>query len=244
MPNLTLGANTLIWNNFTETLTLPSVNTQTSLSTFVVILSTTGTFTGISDTVGGVATGNIYNQIGTSETFGFGGKTLTAYACVNGAGGNTHVVTVNTSSFGTGQAFFCEIEGFAGNHAVLDNFAMPTNGDTAIGTSIPSPTAVASSADAFLLAAIMATQDGTTSSGDTVTDTAGWNNILQSFTDGTGTTSAYPGAMSALVNQAAGSYNDTFLYGSTTNTHNWAAFTMAFKAQGLPSSTATLAWIK
>lgn len=89
-----------------------ALNTNASGSTFVFLFVCTGTLptaAQISDTVGGVATGNTYSQVGTNFT-GFGGGNAAIFYCQNGAGGTNHVFTATWTGAGAQQIMMMPVE--------------------------------------------------------------------------------------------------------------------------------------
>lgn len=227
---LSLGIHTSVANHYGNSLTTAAKNPNASGSTFVVFMAFP---TGASIVGAGVPTDssgvNTYVQRGSTQLFGFSTQKFMCYDCQNAVGVSNMVWGAQFAGYNTVEMFVVEIKTAVGSgqYATLDAIAGSANNTFTSPTPFNSPVITTSATNDYILSATV-TDMGTPATGQIVTDTAGFNNILDTITDGT---NLFPGATAGYAASAMTSYNDVFVYGGTSN-QSAAAFTVAYRLVG------------
>lgn len=201
---LSIGASAQNASPFAATLALPSVTTQVSGSTFVICVANSASLTAPTDNKG-----NTFTTAPQLSVLFNGSATSTGiWICNNGVGGAGHIFTINSSGAAL-AAVVVEITSAGVNFGVLDQSATTPNlaGVTTANSPSVTPTANGEVVLSFV--------GGFSSTNNTITDPAGYNNILAS--NGNGATNTWVIAVGGLVQSTAGATNDVFALGGTTN---------------------------
>jgi hypothetical protein len=209
---MSIGASAQNASNFTESLTTGSATTQASGSTFVIYVFGNGVLadiTGISD-----SKGNTYPAAGSpNATFTWNSGSQSAYAWVStgaSTGGSGHTFTVTTNTFLSLVIFAVEIIS-GSTYALLDQSAVTPSLSNVTTANTPSVTPTVNGE--VVLGLFGASYSATT----TITDTTGFNNILQSYLTGGASSIGIVGAISGTVQGSAAAINDIFTIGTAVN---------------------------
>ena len=191
----------------------PAGNTTTG-STFVIMVFTGGTVaasTPVQDSFS-----NTYTLKASAAVI-FGAQHVYCYVCPNGTGGASHTATVNFSASASGGIFFAEVTGAAtSSYDTSGTISNNGAGATQSGASVTT-----TNANDLILSMLC-----TNGTGDTITDSTGWNQIIESMGFGAG--GAANGALSYIVESATGTYSDT--YGISGASDATGGVTVALKA--------------
>lgn len=206
-------------------ITTPAKTTSASGSTFVITVY--GTIAIASSTPVQDSFSNTYT-LKASGTVYFGALNVYMYVCDNGSGGSGHTATANFSVVGHGAIFFDEVTG-AANPSYDTSATVSNNGG---GASQSGASVSTGNANDLILSMLCTNGDGAT-----ITDTAGWNAILDSV--GAGTAGNATAAISYEVVSSTGTYSDT--YGVSTS-GGGGGITIALKAAAVASGVSVAWW--
>jgi len=197
----------------------PAGNTNTG-SAFVIMVITGGTVAGVTPVQDSFS--NTYTLKASAAVI-FGAQHVYCYLCDNGTGGASHTATVNFSASTAGGIFFTEVTGAATSSYDTSN----TVSNNGAGASQSGAAVTTTNANDLILSML-----GTNGTGDTITDTSGWNSIIESMGFGSG--GAANGVLSWQVESATGTYSDT--YGVSNSSDATGGVTIALKAAASGSS--------
>lgn len=203
--SLGIGVSAVAASNFTEVLPTPAVTTQLANSTFIIFAPTSGALLAPTDNKG-----NVYAAL-PDFTFLFNASTVAGniWICPNGIGGAGHTFTGNYSAFSSVVLIAVEITS-GGPYAVLDQSAASSNLANRTTANAPSVTPTVNNE------VILSFLGGNVGSNVTITDTTGYNNLLQSNGNGASNGNII-GGVGGFVQGTAGATQDVFGISLTSN---------------------------
>ena len=195
--------------------------TTTTGSAFLAIVGMGGTqtFSSISDTINGSASGNTWTQIGSEVTFPT--DRCRAYYVQNGNGGANHVVTVTVSGAVAITVLLVELTGVL-TASVLDGSSLVADA----ASPFTSGNVATTQADEILVAGIIGASGSNpaTHAISSASPASGWT--IQTSAEETNGASFFTGAIATQTVSATGTYNGGFTESGASNA---AVLLAAFK---------------
>lgn len=207
----------------------PSGTTQATGSTFIAAVALRNSAfdnalpTSITDTIGGVASGNTWTRAQTVN-YAFGGGGAAIFYCINCAGGASHVVTGNwtESTANVVSASITLVEFKAFGAGIFDTAPAGGSGGGSSFTTASPPSITTTVANELVVDYLV-----TYSSNNISSITSGGSGFTL-ITNQLSNTASFNGAISWANPASAGATQDTYTFG-TASTDYYGTFALAFK---------------